>query len=58
MIAASLGNIELLKLHKTAHERNKMMIEIADDIVAGHISTGGLLAALLKNSSKKISFLI
>ncbi|MCY7310141.1 MAG: hypothetical protein LH619_05125 [Chitinophagaceae bacterium] len=51
-------NKEVIRVTKdTAAMRNKMMIEIADDIVAGHISTGGLLAALLKDSSKKVSFL-
>jgi len=39
---------------KTAHIRNQLMIEIANNIIVGYISKGGLLEELLKQTNKKI----
>ncbi|MDR2927595.1 MAG: hypothetical protein LBV41_05265 [Cytophagaceae bacterium] len=38
----------------TAHTRNKMMIEIADNIVVGFASAGGNLEKLLRETDKTI----
>ena len=38
----------------TAATRNKMMIELADNITVGYVSTGGQLERLLKLTDKKI----
>jgi predicted Rossmann fold nucleotide-binding protein DprA/Smf involved in DNA uptake len=40
---------------KTAEKRNKMMIELADEIVVGFLNTGGKLEDILKLESKKIT---
>lgn len=42
---------------KTAAVRNKMMIEIADEVVVGFASEGGLLEEQLKNIDKPITYL-
>jgi predicted Rossmann fold nucleotide-binding protein DprA/Smf involved in DNA uptake len=39
---------------KTAQIRNRMMLELADNIAIGHISEGGLLEALLKENPKPV----
>ena len=39
---------------ETAATRNKMMIELADNITVGYIGTGGQLEKLLKLTNKKI----
>lgn len=39
---------------QTATTRNKMMIELADNIAVGHISIGGLLYELLRQTNKSI----
>jgi len=39
---------------QTATIRNKMMIDLADNIAVGHISKGGLLDELLSQSNKSI----
>ena len=39
---------------KTAQIRNQLMIDLADQIIVGHISNGGLLEELLKHTDKKI----
>ena len=38
---------------RTAATRNKMMIELADDITVGYASTGGNLEELIKNKNVK-----
>jgi hypothetical protein len=42
---------------QTAAVRNKMMIELADIIVCGHVSTGGLLENLLTDTKKEYTLL-
>ncbi|OFX31243.1 MAG: hypothetical protein A2X08_04290 [Bacteroidetes bacterium GWA2_32_17] len=37
-----------------AQIRNKMMIELADNIVVGYVSEGGMLEELLKQTNKEI----
>lgn len=39
---------------QTAATRNKMMIELADNITVGHVSAGGQLEKLLKQTDKTI----
>lgn len=39
---------------QTAATRNKMMIELADNITVGHVSAGGQLENLLKRTDKSI----
>ena len=39
---------------KTAQIRNQLMIDLAKHITVGHISDGGLLDALLKQTTKRI----
>ncbi len=39
---------------KTAEKRNKIMIELADEIVVGHLNTGGKLENVLNVATKKI----
>lgn len=39
---------------KTAEKRNKMMIELADEIVVGFLNAGGKLENVLKSETKKI----
>lgn len=43
---------------KTAVIRNKMMIELADNITVGYASEGGKLEALLKTIEKEIIKLV
>ncbi len=43
---------------KTAQIRNKMMIELADEIIVGHASKGGQLEKLLSSSKKEIQYII
>ncbi len=40
---------------KTAQIRNRMMIEMAENITVGFVSNGGLLEALIKETDKKIT---
>lgn len=42
---------------KTATIRNQMMIELADEVVVGHINTGGLLEKLITETNKAFSVL-
>lgn len=39
---------------KTAEKRNKIMIELADEIVVGHLNYGGKLENVLNDATKKI----
>lgn len=39
---------------KTAQIRNQLMIDLADQIIVGHISDGGLLQELLKHTDKQV----
>lgn len=39
---------------KTAEKRNKIMIELADEIVVGFLNAGGKLENVLKSETKKI----
>ena len=43
---------------KTAQIRNKMMIELADEITVGYASKGGQLEKLLSSSKKEIQYII
>lgn len=43
---------------QTAEIRNKMMIELADNITVGYASEGGKLATLLKTTKKEIIRLV
>jgi predicted Rossmann fold nucleotide-binding protein DprA/Smf involved in DNA uptake len=43
---------------KTAEVRNKMMIELAENITIGYASEGGKLESLLKTTEKKIIKLV
>ena len=43
---------------KTAQIRNKMMIELADEITVGHASKDGQLEKLLSSSKKEIQYII
>lgn len=42
---------------KTAQIRNKLMLELADNITVGFVSKGGMLEELIKATDKKISML-
>src|SRR5690606_31894744 len=42
---------------QTAQVRNKMMIELADEITVGYASKGGQLEKLLTNSKKVIQYI-
>ncbi len=42
---------------KTAETRNKLMIDIADEINIGYVSKGGLLENLINISSKEIQYI-
>lgn len=43
---------------QTAVIRNKMMIELADNITVGYVSEGGKLESLLKTTEKEITRLV
>lgn len=43
---------------QTAEIRNKMMIDLADNIVVGYVSEGGKLETLLKKVTKEIIRLV
>ena len=43
---------------ETAEKRNRFMIEIADEIVTGHASKGGMLERLIAEvKEKKVTFI-
>jgi hypothetical protein len=43
---------------QTAATRNKLMIELTDDITLGYVSPGGQLESLLKAADKQISRIV
>jgi predicted Rossmann fold nucleotide-binding protein DprA/Smf involved in DNA uptake len=54
LIITPFGKEVIRVTEKTAQIRNQFMIDLADQIVIGHINTGGLLEDLLENIDKKI----
>lgn len=42
---------------KTAQIRNKLMLELADNIIVGFVSKGGMLEELIKATNKEINYL-
>lgn len=43
---------------KTAYVRNQMMIELADEVVVGFASKGGMLKGVINKTEKRTTFLI
>jgi hypothetical protein len=53
MIKSSLGNLDILKLRKTAEKRNAFMLDLADEIVIGYVSKNGMLIKIIGENNKQ-----
>jgi hypothetical protein len=53
MIKSSLGNLDILKLRKTAEKRNACMLDLADEIVIGYVSKNGMLIKIIGENNKQ-----